>query len=166
MNISIGNLSVRCLQSDVDNQSDVEALFYYVNFEEKVVSHPVDQELDDLREGQALLRQVQPDRFFIYARPPSATDENLLKEVLKCCFKNAFELCERHGIASMALPLTSGIGTHCPVSTAAAAATEAVVEKAKDEGSLRTIRFAVSSASEFNTLPRYLIRGAASLEAA
>lgn len=166
MNISIGNLSVRCLQSEVDNQSDVEALFYYAGIDEKAVFHPVDQELDDLREGQALLREVQPDRFFIYARPPSSPDESLLKEVLKCCFKNAFELCERHRIASIALPLTSGIGIHCPVPTAAAAATEAVVEKAKDEGELKTIRFAVSSANEFNTLPRYLIRGAASLEAA
>ncbi|WP_376711267.1 hypothetical protein [Pseudochrobactrum lubricantis] len=162
--LAVGETSIECMQSNVDNQSDVDALFYYLAETHEHPTDGVQSPTVDLRPGQSVLEPLPgfPGRHRIVARGPEAVDDNLATEIFKCCLENALALCEQEAIRSVALPLTEGMITRVPVAHAAEIAAEVVIDHARRGGNLKVIRFALSSALELNTLPRHLIRAAAS----
>ncbi|PLT98029.1 hypothetical protein BMJ19_02225 [Sinorhizobium medicae] len=96
MKIAVGEISIECVQSDVDNQSDVDALFYYLA--EARVDH-ADQTQSPagiLRPGQSLLESLPgfPARHRIVARGPDSLEDNLAAEALKCCL-NFFSMAKK-----------------------------------------------------------------------
>ncbi|EKF56932.1 Appr-1-p processing protein [Agrobacterium albertimagni AOL15] len=164
MKLAVNDTLIECLQSDVDHQSDVDALFYYYpdTREDGAAAMLVPGAV--LRPGQSVIEPLPgvPGRHRIMARGPEALDDKLAAEIIKCCLENAISLCEQEYLRSVALPLTKGMITRIPVSQAAEIAAEVVVDYARRGGHLEVIRFALSSALELNTLPRHLIRAAAS----
>ncbi|MFN3635875.1 MAG: hypothetical protein ACK4UW_11485 [Rhizobium rhizophilum] len=164
MKFAVKDTLIECLQSDVDNQCDIDALFYYYPDTREDAAAGMLVPSAVLRPGQSLIEPLPgvPGRHRIIARGPEALDDNLAAEIIKCCLENAISLCEREDLRSVALPLTKGMITRIPVSHAAKIAAEVVVDYARRGGPLEVIRFALSSALELNTLPRHLIRAAAS----
>lgn len=165
MKIDVGAISVECVQSDVDNQSDVAALFYYLAESEELAADQEPPSKTELRPGQALLEQMPgfPGRYRIIASGPDLLDDRLAVEIIKCCLINAIALCESHEIRSVAFPLSAGMSRKIPIPLAAEIAAAVVADHAPRCRNLRVIRFALASALELNTLPRYLIQAAATL---
>ncbi len=165
MKIVVGDISVECVQSDIDNQSDVAALFYYLaqSDEDSADRGPLSK--SELRPGQAILEQLPgfPGRYRVVASGPDSLDDLLAVEVIKCCLANAIALCEKEGIRSIAFPLTAGMTRKIPIPLVAEIAAAIVADHAPRCRNLRLIRFALASALELNTLPRYLIQAAATL---
>jgi hypothetical protein len=143
MRIAIGNCFVECVQSDVDNQVDVDGLFYYL-------PEPA-EDLDDTR--QALTSTLHPGqtsiealpgssgRHIIHALGPSLVDDNLRAEIVKCCLANAIALCEQYEVRSVALSLTEGMTGKIPVPLVAEIAAKVIADHALQPRHLRVVRF-------------------------
>ncbi|WP_154722177.1 hypothetical protein [Ciceribacter sp. T2.26MG-112.2] len=165
MRIVVGDILVECVQSDVDHQSDVAALFYYTSKSGEIAAGQEPLSKSELRPGQALLEQLPgfSGRYRIIASGPDSLDDRLAVEVFKCCLANAVALCENHEVRSVAFPLAAGMSKKIPIPLAAQIAAAVVADHARRCRNLRVIRFALASALELNTLPRYLIQAAATL---
>ena len=165
MKIAFGDISVECVQSEIDNQSDIAALFYYLAQSDEDLADRGPLLKSKLRPGQALLEQLPgfPGRYRVVASGPDSLDDLLALEVIKCCLANAIALCEKEGIQSIAFPLTQGMTGKIPIPLVAEIAAAIIADHAPRRRNLRVIRFALTSALELNTLPRYLIQAAATL---
>lgn len=164
MKIVVGDISVECVQSDIENQRDVAALFYYLAQSNETVADHASLSTNELRPGQALLEQLPgfPGRYRVVASGPDDLEDGLAIEVIKCCLANAIALCEREKIISIAIPLTAGMARKIPVPLAAEIAASVIADHTHCRN-LRFIRFSLANAQELNTLPRYLIQAAAAL---
>lgn len=139
--------------------------FFYLTHsgEEAADREPISK--SELRLGQALLEQLPgfPGRYRVVASGPDSLYDLLAVEVIKCCLANAIALCEKEGIRSVAFPLTAGMTRKIPIPLVAEIAAAIIADHAPRRRNLRVIRFALASALELNTLPRYLIQAAATL---
>lgn len=165
MRIAIGNCFVECVQSDVDNQVDVDALFYYLPEPAEEWDDPRQVLTRTLHPGQAFIEDLPggSGRHIIHAMGPGLVDDNLSAEIVRCCLANAIALCEQYEVRSVALPLTEGMTGKIPVPLVAEIAAKVIADHALQPRHLRVVRFALASALELNTLPRYLIKAAAAL---
>jgi len=130
--IVVGDILVECVQSDVDNQSDIAALFYYAAKSGEIAAGQEPLSKSELRPGQALLEQLPgfPGRYRIIASGPDSLDDRLAVEVFKCCLVNAVALCENHEVRSVAFPLAAGMSRKIPIPLAARIAAAVVADHA------------------------------------
>jgi len=156
---------VECIQGDITNQPDVDAVVNAANAElrpgggvagaiHRAAGPGLYQEcrpLAPLRPGEAVITRGHdlPNRFVVHCLGPVYGVDIPSDVLLASCYRNALRLAHQHGVRSIAFPAISAGVFGYSVADAARVAVETVLREAIESSTVDRIRFVLFDATAF-----------------
>ncbi|QTP60202.1 macro domain-containing protein [Billgrantia antri] len=163
---------LECRQGDIARQSDMDAVVNAANAElrpgggvagalHRMAGPELEQAcrpLAPIVPGQAVLTEAfgLPNRYVIHCLGPVYGRDTPEAELLAACYRNALELAERHGLASVAFPALSAGAFGYPLEEAARIALATVRETLPRCPGIEKVRFVLFDASSTQVFQRIL----------
>ncbi|MGQ4879785.1 macro domain-containing protein [Billgrantia sp. LNSP4103-1] len=163
---------VECRQGDIANQPDIEAVVNAANAALRpgggvagALHRAAGPELDracrplaPVEPGQAVITEAfgLPNRHVIHCLGPVYGRDIPEEALLADCYRNALELAERHGIASIAFPALSAGAFGYPLEEAARVALGTVSETLPRCPGIERVRFVLFDAQSAEVFQRTL----------
>lgn len=169
---TVGSALVECVQGDITNQRDMEAVVNAANSElrpgggvagaiHRAAGPGLYEEcrpLAPILPGEAVITGGHrlPNRYVIHCLGP-VYGEDLPSDVLLAnCYRNALRLAGERGIRSVAFPAISAGTFGYPIEPAARIAVRTVLEEVKNQPSVREVRFVLFDPSARHVYERVL----------
>ena len=166
----INGVTIECVRGNIADQPDMDAIVNAANAQlrtgggvagaiHRAAGPGLEEEgraLAPIRPGQAVITggHSLPNRHVIHCLGPVYGHDEPSGELLASCYRNALELAERHGIASIAFPaISTGIFGY-PMEEAAHVAFETVRDSLPGLSVLRHIRFVLYGAEDLHVHER------------
>lgn len=153
----IGGVIIECVQGDIADQPDVEAVVNAANAQLKIgggvagaihraAGPGLEEEcrpLAPIRPGEAVLTGAHglPSRYVIHCLGPVYGRDEPADELLAACYRNALRVAEDEGIRSVAFPAISTGAFGYPLTAAAEIAVRTVLEEAPRLRAVERVRF-------------------------
>jgi O-acetyl-ADP-ribose deacetylase len=169
---TINSLVIECVQGDIANQSDMEAIVNAANAElcrgggvagaiHRAAGPGLEEEgrpLAPIRPGKAVITGGHrlPNRYVIHCLGPVYGEDEPAESLLADCYANALRLAEQHGIRSVAFPALSTGAFGYPMEPAARIALKTVLEEVQRLSSIAHIRFVLFNDKDQNLFARIL----------
>ncbi|MBW6389930.1 macro domain-containing protein [Billgrantia antri] len=163
---------LECRQGDIARQSDMDAVVNAANAElrpgggvagalHRMAGPELEQAcrpLAPIVPGQAVLTEAfgLPNRYVIHCLGPVYGRDTPEAELLAACYRNALELAERHGLASVAFPALSAGAFGYPLEEAARIALATVRETLPRCPGIEKVRFVLFDAGSTQVFQRIL----------
>ncbi|MDX5379326.1 MAG: macro domain-containing protein [Halomonas sp.] len=163
---------LECRQGDIARQSDMDAVVNAANAElrpgggvagalHRMAGPELEQAcrpLAPIVPGQAVLTEAfgLPNRYVIHCLGPVYGRDTPEAELLAACYRNALELAERHGLASVAFPALSAGAFGYPLEEAARIALATVRETLPRCPGIEKVRFVQFDAGSTQVFQRIL----------
>ncbi|MFW3614262.1 macro domain-containing protein [Billgrantia antri] len=163
---------LECRQGDIARQSDMDAVVNAANAElrpgggvagalHRMAGPELEQAcrpLAPIVPGQAVLTEAfgLPNRYVIHCLGPVYGRDTPEAVLLAACYRNALELAERHGLASVAFPALSAGAFGYPLEEAARIALATVRETLPRCPGIEKVRFVLFDASSTQVFQRIL----------
>lgn len=161
MAITRNGVTIECVQGDISNQSDMEAVVNAANAQLKTgggvagalhrAAGPklaeAGQKYAPIEPGEAVITSAfnLPNEYIIHALGPVHGRDEPSSELLQSCYQQSLERAEENGIETIAFPaLSTGVFGY-PMEAAAEIALKTVIDKAESNRSVRHIRFVLWS---------------------
>jgi len=157
----IQGVTVECVQGDIANQTDVDAVANAANAQlmpgggvagalHKAAGPGLAEEcrpLAPINPGDAVITGAHnlPNSHVIHCLGPVHGRDEPSEELLATCYRRALELAEEKGLASVAFPSISTGAFGFPMERAAQIAVRTVVEQAPHLSSVKLVRFVLFS---------------------
>ncbi|MCF8030120.1 MAG: macro domain-containing protein [Desulfohalobiaceae bacterium] len=157
----IQGLTVECVQGDIANQPDVDAVANAANAQlmpgggvagalHKAAGPGLAEEcrpLAPINPGHAVITGAHnlPNSHVIHCLGPVHGRDEPSEELLSSCYRRALELAEEKGLTSVAFPSISTGAFGFPMERAARIAVRTVVEQAPHLSSVKLVRFVLFS---------------------
>ncbi len=151
------NITIEIVQGNIVEQPDVEAIVNAANAELRMgggVAGAIhraagpglaeeSRPLAPIEPGEAVITGGHnlPNRYVVHCLGPVYGVDEPSDRLLAECYRNALQLAEEHGIASIAFPAISTGAFGYPMEPAARIALETVLDKLPDLSSVEYIRF-------------------------
>ena len=158
---TILGVTIECVQGDITEQPDVEAIVNAANAElrtgggvagaiHRAAGPGLEEEcrsLAPIKPGQAVISggQQLPNRFVIHCLGPVHGQAQDSDERLADCYRNAIALAEEHGIRRVAFPAISTGAFGFPMAEAAEIAMRTLLDRAEQGTSVQLMRFVLAS---------------------
>ncbi|SEL00605.1 macro domain-containing protein [Halomonas daqiaonensis] len=149
--------TIECVQGDIAQQSDIDAVVNAANAElqsgggvagalHRAAGPGLAEEcspLAPIRPGQAVITSAHelPNRHVIHCLGPVYGVDEPADELLAACYRNALELAEREGIRSIAFPALSAGAFGYPPAEAARVALSTVLKTLPECPTIEQVRF-------------------------
>jgi len=175
MERKMGKVSVECVQGDIANQPDMEAVVNAANAWlrqgggvagalHQAAGPGLEEEcrpLAPIRPGEAVITGGHnlPNKYVIHCLGPVYGRDKPADQLLAACYTSALRLAEEHGIQSVAFPAISSGAFGYPLQDAARIATGTIIENASRLSFVRRIRFVLFGGSAFKTYLALLEQG-------
>ncbi|MFP4168831.1 MAG: macro domain-containing protein [Desulfonatronovibrionaceae bacterium] len=175
MDRKMGKVNVECVQGDIANQPDMEAVVNAANAWlrqgggvagalHKAAGPGLEEEcrpLAPIRPGEAVITGGHnlPNKYVIHCLGPVYGQDKPADQLLAACYTSALRLAEEQGIQSVAFPAISSGAFGYPLQDAARIATGTIIENASRLSSVRRIRFVLFGGSAFKTYLTLLEQG-------
>lgn len=170
--VSAHGVTIECLRGDIAHQPDIDAVVNAANAElrpgggvagaiHRAAGPGLDQEcrpLAPIAPGQAVITGAHrlPNRYVIHCLGPVYRRDEPAAQLLSDCYRNALQLADRHGVASVAFPaISTGIFGY-PLEMAARVAVRTVLDEASRLQAVRHVRFVLFAESDLETYRRVL----------
>ncbi|MDR9437408.1 MAG: macro domain-containing protein [Thiohalophilus sp.] len=166
------NVRLECLQGDIANQSDMDAVVNAANAELRIgggvagalhraAGPGLEAEcrpLAPIRPGQAVITGAHnlPNRYVIHCLGPIFGVDEPSDELLAACYRNALSLAQEHGIASVAFPAISTGAFGYPLEAATEVALTTMNSMLAQLSAVRHIRFVLHDATSRRLYERML----------
>ncbi len=157
MKISVGNISIECLQGDITSQDDMEAVVNAANAQlttgggvAGAIHRAAGPELArecrpkaPITPGEAVISGAHdlPNENIIHCLGPVYGRDKPSDQLLASCYRNALKLAEKHEIVSIAFPAISTGAFGYPTEEAASVAFNTIKETIPELEHVKTIRF-------------------------
>lgn len=172
MKITFKNCIIECVQGDIANQSDMEAIVNAANAQlrpgggvagaiHRVAGPGLETECRQyapIRPGEAAISRAYqlPNRYVIHCLGPVYGVDSPSDQLLVSCYRNALRLAEEKQIHSVAFPaISTGIFGY-PIEPAAKIAIQTVLENLSEFASIMHIRFVLYSNADLNVYEQIL----------
>lgn len=164
------SVRVECVQGDIAAQSDMDAIVNAANSELRpgsgvagAIHGAAGPELAEacralapIRPGQAVITAAHklPNRHVIHCLGPVYGVDEPSDRLLADCIRNALQLADHHGLASIAFPAISTGVFGYPLDQAAEVVMEAVADTLNELRTVRYIRFVLFSDEDLSVFDR------------
>lgn len=154
---NIHEIAFECLQGDIAQQNDMEAIVNAANAELRIgggvagaihraAGPGLEREcrpLAPIRPGEAVITSAHnlPNRYVIHCLGPVYGVDEPSKELLASCYQNVLQLAEQNKITSIAFPAISTGAFGYPMEPAARVAFKTVIDMLPRLSSVKYIRF-------------------------
>jgi O-acetyl-ADP-ribose deacetylase len=168
----IGKVTIECVQGDIANQPDMDAVVNAANAELRIgggvagalhraAGPGLEEEcapLAPIRPGEAVVTGAHrlPNRHVIHCLGPVYGRDEPSDELLAACYRSALQLAEQHGMNSVAFPAISTGAFGFPMEPATRIALATVLDTAGDLTSVSHVRFVLHGARELEVHERVL----------
>jgi O-acetyl-ADP-ribose deacetylase len=165
-------LVVECVQGDIANQGDIDAVVNAANAELRIgggvagaihraAGPGLEEEcrpLAPIQPGHAVITGAHrlPNRFIIHCLGPVYGRDEPSDALLASCYREALDLAEQHKVGSIAFPAISTGAFGFPMEAAARIACATILDKAPDLDAVERIRFVLHGKADFELLGRVL----------
>lgn len=159
--------TVECVQGDIANQPDMDAVVNAANAEllmgggvagaiHRAAGPGLEEEcrpLAPIEPGQAVITGAHnlPTRQVIHCLGPVYGRDNPSDQLLAACYRNALRLAEQNGLQTIAFPAISTGAFGYPLESAARIAIKTVLEQLPDLSSVQAVRFVLFSSADHQT---------------
>ncbi len=159
---TIHNVTIECVQGDIANQADIDAVVNAANAElrigggvagaiHRVAGAGLEAEcrpLAPIRPGEAVITGAHnlPNKHVIHCLGPIYGLDEPSDQLLASCYRNALKLAEQNKIDSIAFPAISTGAFGYPMEPAARIALETIHAALSNLSSVRLIRFVLFDA--------------------
>jgi O-acetyl-ADP-ribose deacetylase (regulator of RNase III) len=167
-------VTIECVQGNIADQPDTEAIVNAANAElrtgggvagaiHRAAGPGLEQEcrpLAPIQPGQAVITGAHnlPNRHVIHCLGPVYGRDQPSEALLASCYRNALQLAEQNGIASIAFPaISTGIFGY-PIDGAARLALQTISEEAPQLSTVRHIRMVLFDAEDLRVHAKALER--------
>lgn len=157
MKISVGNISIECVQGDIASRDDVEAVVNAANAQlttgggvagaiHRAAGPGLAKECRTkapIAPGEAVISGAHdlPNDYVIHCLGPVYGRDEPSDQLLASCYRNALRLAEKHKVSSIAFPAISTGAFGYPMREAATIAFNTIKEMAPELDLVKTIRF-------------------------
>lgn len=168
----IGQLTIECVQGDIADQPDVEAVVNAANAElrtgggvagalHRAAGPGLEEEcrpLAPIKPGQAVITGAYrlPNWHVIHCLGPVHGRDEPSDQLLASCYRSALELAEQYGLKSIAFPAISTGAFGFPIEPAAQIAFGTILELVPKLAAVRRIRFVLYDAGDLEVHVRAL----------
>lgn len=165
-------VTVECVQGDIANQPEVEAIVNAANAELRMgggvagaIHRAAGPELEracrplaPIRPGEAVITEAYqlPNRSIIHCLGPIYGRDEPAHELLASCYRNALQLAEQNGIAAIAFPAISTGAFGYPLDAAAGVAAKTVMDMLPELSVVKHIRFVLFHDADVRVFDRAL----------
>jgi O-acetyl-ADP-ribose deacetylase len=155
---------IKCIQGNIADQPDVEAIVNAANAELRVgggvagaihraAGPGLDEEcrpLAPIRTGQAVITSGQrlPNRYIIHCLGPVYGRDEPSDALLAACYRNVLRVAEENGIQSIAFPAISTGAFGYPMKLAARVAFKTILDELPHLSSVKHVRFVLFDAAD------------------
>ncbi|WP_148864665.1 macro domain-containing protein [Marinobacter fonticola] len=162
--ITRNDVGIRCIQGDITQQSDLDVVVNAANAELRpgggvagAIHRAAGAELDDacrplapIHPGDAVITDGYglPNARVIHCLGPIFGKDEPAHQLLASCYRNAVELAEEQGLASIGFPALSAGAFGYPMEDAAEVAFATLLAAAPKLGTVRHIRFVLFSEAD------------------
>lgn len=157
MKVTIEDVVIECIQGDIADQPDMEAIVNAANAELRIgggvagaihraAGPGLEEEavpLGPIEPGDAVITSGQnlPNDYVIHVLGPVYGRDEPAEDLLTQCYEEALTLADENGIESIALPAISTGAFGYPMEEAAEIAVDTVLNQVPDLSSVKRIRF-------------------------
>lgn len=168
----IDGVRIEIVQGDIANQPDIDAVVNAANAElrpgggvagaiHRAAGPGLDEEcraLAPIRPGTCVITGAHrlPNRHVIHCLGPVHGRDEPADALLASCYRVALDLCDEHGVASIAFPAISAGAFGFPLEAAARIALDTVVSSLQGLSAVRHIRFVVYDVAAKRVFDRLL----------
>jgi O-acetyl-ADP-ribose deacetylase (regulator of RNase III) len=168
----IGQVIVECVQGDIADQPDIEAVVNAANAQlrtgggvagalHRKAGPGLEEEcapLAPIQPGQAVITGAHrlPNRHVIHCLGPVYGRDEPSDQLLARCYRSALQLAEQHGLKSIAFPALSTGAFGFPVEPATRIALKTILDLIPGLKSVRHIRFVLHGAKDLEVHDRVL----------
>ncbi len=172
MKLIIGDVAIECIQGNIADQPDVEAIVNAANAQLRIgggvagaihraAGPGLEEEavpLGPISPGEAVITSAHdlPNEYVIHCLGPVYGRDEPAAELLAQCYQEALDLADSNGIKSIAFPAISTGAFGYPMEDAAEIAMEAVISHLDELSAVTLIRFVLFSESALRTHERIL----------
>lgn len=172
MKITLEDVVIECIQGNIADQPDMEAIVNAANAELRngggvagaihgAAGPGLEEEavpLGPIEPGEAVITSGQnlPNEYVIHVLGPVFGRDEPSDDLLAQCYEEALELADATGIESIALPAVSTGAFGYPAEEAAEIALETVVNQVPNLSSLKKIRFVLFDKTTLRIYERLL----------
>lgn len=172
MKLIIGDVAIECIQGNIADQPDVEAIVNAANAQLRIgggvagaihraAGPGLEEEavpLGPISPGEAVITSAHdlPNEYVIHCLGPVYGRDEPEAELLAQCYQEALDLADSNGIKSIAFPAISTGAFGYPMEDAAEIAMEAVISHLDELSAVTLIRFVLFSESALRTHERIL----------
>lgn len=172
MKITIGDVVVECIQGNIADQPDVEAIVNAANAQLRIgggvagaihraAGPGLEEEavpLGPISPGEAVITGAHdlPNEYVIHCLGPVYGRDEPAAELLAQCYQEALDLADSNGIESIAFPAISTGAFGYPMEAATEIAMETVINHLDDLSAVTLIRFVLFSENALRTHERIL----------
>lgn len=170
--VNIQGVTLECIQGDIANQPDMDAVVNAANAELRIgggvagaIHRAAGPGLEDecrplapIAPGTAVITGAHalPNRRVIHCLGPVFGRDEPAAELLASCYRAALELAEEDGLSSIAFPAISTGAFGFPVDDAARIALDTVAYALPELSTVRRVRFVLHSAADLRAHERVL----------
>lgn len=172
MKLIIGDVAIECIQGNIADQPDVEAIVNAANAQLRIgggvagaihrtAGPGLEEEavpLGPISPGEAVITSAHdlPNEYVIHCLGPVYGRDEPAAELLAQCYQEALDLADSNGIKSIAFPAVSTGAFGYPMEDGAEIAMEAVISHLDELSAVTLIRFVLFSESALRTHGRIL----------
>ncbi len=158
-------VTIECTQGDIAAQSDLDAVVNAANAElrtgggvagalHRAAGPGLEEEcrpLAPITPGQAVITGAHrlPNRYVVHCLGPVHGVDEPAEQLLANCYREALQLADGHGVASIGFPSISTGAFGYPVEAAAQTAMDAVAGALSGLGRIRLVRFVLFGRGDF-----------------
>ncbi len=172
MKIKVADVTIECIQGNIADQPDIEAIVNAANAElrtgggvagaiHRAAGPALEEEavpLGPIEPGEAVITSGQglPNDYVIHVLGPVYGRDEPSDEILAQCYEEALDLADENGIESIALPAVSTGAFGYPLEEAADIAIDTVMSRAPDLSSVKRIRLVLFDENALRVYERLL----------
>lgn len=170
---TINDITIECLQGDIANQPDMDAIVNAANAElrpgggvagaiHRAAGRGLDEEcrpLAPIRPGQAVITGAHnlPNKHVIHCLGPVYGVDEPSDKLLADCYRNALQLAEQNGLESIAFPAISTGAFGYPLEAATRIALGAMTDEIPRLRKLKRLRFVLYQSSDLEVYNQILV---------